>query len=422
MNFGIDTYLSVHYYDHTDESKLRSFLSSVSGLIIINGLLLILLFSVLGYFLFQLIFPEGDINFFPYGFMSVITAFFNGYFRTYVNMQVFGDKPVKYFLLGLFNFCVTVIISLILIYQFPFELTGPMWGRFLSGCLIFLLTLVYNLREFGISFTVPFIKEIRQYATPVVIFSLLTWVLGYINNYILNAFETTSEVGIYDFGLKCTLLIEYGAIGLLSAINPRIYKLWKNEGVNYSTTEENKYNHVFSAFNILLISVNILVLPFIIRLFVTNEGYYESIIFLPILCASFSFRGLYNTLMNPLYYFKRTKVLPRIFLISAIIQIVSGIILIKFFGIWGAVWSYFLVKPLQLFFLWRESRRVFEFKFNIVKMLLMPMIYSFAVILITQIEYFSELQGLIVQLVIALTLVLIVYKNEVKGLRRLFTG
>jgi O-antigen/teichoic acid export membrane protein len=421
MNFGIDTYLSVHYYDHTEESKLRSFLSSVSGLIIINGLLLILLFSVLGYFLFQLIFPEGDINFFPYGFMSVITAFFNGYFRTYVNMQVFGDKPVKYFLLGLFNFCVTVIISLILIYQFPFELTGPMWGRFLSGCLIFLLTLFYGWREFGISFKIPFLSEIRNYATPIVIFSLLTWVLGYINNFILKGLNTSADVGVYNFTLTCTLLIEYAALGLLSTINPRIFKLWKSNPTNESSLEENRYNHVFSAFNIIMIALNILILPYIIRFFI-KEDFHASIEFIPIICASFAFKGLYNTLINPIYYFKKTKVLPKILLISAIIQIVSGVILIKYFGIWGAVWSYFLVKPIQLLFIWRESSKVFDFKFNIIKMIIMPTTYCCSVIILSQVTFFSELQSLIIQLFIAVILVLIVYKNEVKGLRRLFTG
>ena len=419
MNFGIDTYLSVHYYDHTEESKLRSFLSSVSGLIIINGLLLILLFSVLGYFLFQLIFPEGDINFFPYGFMSVITAFFNGYFRTYVNLQVFGDKPVKYFLLGLFNFCVTVIISLILIYQFPFELTGPMWGRFLSGGLIFLLTLFFGLREFGISFKIPFIREIRNYATPIVIFSLLTWVLGYINNFILKSFNTSADVGTYNFALTCTLIIEYAALGLLSTINPRIYKLWKSNSIKESSAEENRYNHVFSAFNILVIAINILVLPFIIRIFI-KEDFHLSIEFIPIVCASFAFRGLYNTLINPILYFKRTKVLPRILLISAIIQIVSGIILIKYFGIYGAVWSYFLVKPLQLIFIWWESRRVFTFRFNTVKMILMPLVYCGMVVLLTRMESLNELQVVVYQMIIAIILVGFVYRKEMWELKKIF--
>ena len=170
-----------------------------------------------------------------------------------------------------------------------------------------------------------------------------------------------------------------------------------------------------------MIALNILILPYIIRFFI-KEDFHASIEFIPIICASFAFKGLYNTLINPIYYFKKTKVLPKILLISAIIQIVSGVILIKYFGIWGAVWSYFLVKPIQLLFIWRESSKVFDFKFNIIKMIIMPTTYCCSVIILSQVTFFSELQSLIIQLFIAVIIVLIVYKNEVKGLRRLFTG
>ena len=421
MNYGVDTYLSVHYYDHTENTKLNYFLRSVSGLLIMNGLVLIILFSGIGYFLFQFIFPDGDIPFFPFGFMSVVTAFFNSYFRTYVNLQVFGDKPIKYFLFGLFNFAATVAISLTLIYQYPFELTGPMWGRFLSGVLIFLLTLFYSWKEFGISFRVPFFNELRNYTTPIVLFSLLTWVLGYINNFILKGLSSSADVGVYNFTITCTLLIEYASLGLLSTINPRIYKLWKSKSIRESSMEENKYNHVFSAFNILMIAINIMILPFIIRFFI-KEDFHASIEFIPIICASFVFRGLYNTLINPLYYFKKTQVLPKILLISAIIQVVSGIILIKYFGIWGAVWSYFLVKPVQLIFIWQESKKVFTFHFNLFKMVFMPILYCLTVILLSQIGNLTEIQVVVIQMVTALILVAFGYRRELWELKKVFSA
>ncbi|MBK9457453.1 MAG: hypothetical protein IPO24_18635 [Bacteroidetes bacterium] len=77
MNYAIDSYLSVHYYDYNDDkSKLQQFLASVFGILLSIGGILIALFSIVGYFLFKLIFDEATISFFPYGFMSVLTAFF----------------------------------------------------------------------------------------------------------------------------------------------------------------------------------------------------------------------------------------------------------------------------------------------------------------------------------------------------------
>ncbi len=419
MNFGIDTYLSVHYYDHKDDpAQLKKFLAEITGAIFIIGIVLTLLFLIAGDFLFSLVFQNesgsSHISFFPYGLMSVVTAFFNAFYRTYVNLQVFGDKAIKYFWFAVFNFVVTVLISVIGIYVYPQTLIGPMWGRFLSGVLIFALSFYYVMKEFGVQFNTSVFPALRNYCLPVFIFSLLTWVLGYINNFILNHFASTADVGVYDFALKCTTIVEFAALGLLSSVNPQVYQIWKNKKLKESSKEENRYHHVFSMANMLIIALNILLLPFVIHLFVKNEGFYESIKYLPVLLVSFIFRGTFNLLMNPIYYFKKTNVLPRIFSISALIQIGSGILLVNYFGIWGAVWSYFLVKPIQLIFVWMESRKYFTFRFNSIKIIVMPLLYCIAVIFLFQFTSYSLLIKNIAQMVFAVLLIFIVYRNEIK--------
>lgn len=420
MNYAIDSYLSVHYYDHHDDMpKLKQFLSSIFGMLLSLGAILTAVFSIAGYFLFKLVFADETISFFPYGFMSVLTAFFNAWFRTYVNIQIFADKPVKYFLFGLFNFIVTVVISTLLVYEFAFTLIGPMWGRLISGILIFVLTFIYGWKEFGLSFNFKLLPEIRKYATPIVLFSLLTWVLGYINNYILNGLATPADVGIYDFALKCTLVIEYAGLGIAGAINPRIYQLWKKSGLAESSAEENRYYHVFSAMNILIIALNIFLLPIIIRLFVSNEQYYDSIQFLTVLCAAAAFKGMYLMFINPLFYFKKTTVLPKVLLISAIVQIISGIFLVYYFGVLGAVWSFFLVRPIQVLLLWLEARRFYTYNFNFNKIILIPLIYTAIVIGLQCFEVLPELQFGLLQLFLAIILILVVYRNELKQLPEL---
>jgi O-antigen/teichoic acid export membrane protein len=334
----------------------------------------------------------------------------------YVNIQVFADRARKYFYFGLFNFIVTVLISTVLVYAYPGTLIGPMWGRLLSGVLIFALSLGYGLREFGIRLQFDLAKEIRTYSTPIVIFSLLTWVLSYINNYILNALATPADVGVYDFALKCTLVIEYAGLGLLGTINPRIFQLWKKNGNMESTQEENRYYHALSAVNILLIAANVFILPFIIRTFVHNEEYYSSIQFIPVLCASFVFKGLYGMYVNPVFYFKKTKVLPVVLGVTALVQIISGIILVRYFGIWGAVWSFFLVRPV----LWLAARKIYRFRFNQFKLVIIPVLYAGAVVVLSNWSGMSEFTYLSTQLVIALALIFIAYKNELSQLKGIF--
>lgn len=420
MNYAIDAYLSVHYYDyHEDESKLKHFLGNVFGILLSLGVVFTLILSLIGYIIFPIVFKENDISFFPYGFMSIVTAFFNAWFRTYVNIQVFGDRPVKYFLFGLFNFLVTVVISIYLIYQYPNTLVGPMWGRLISGVLIFLLTFIYGLKEFGLKFEFKLFPSIKAYATPVLIFSLLTWVLAYINNYILSGLMTVDDVGVYDFALKCTLAIDYAGLGITGAINPRIYKIWKSTGATKSCAEENRYYHVFSALNILLIALSIFVIPLLIKLVITNEQYYQSIQYIPVLCGAFVFKGLYTIYVNPIMYFKKTTALPKMLMVTAIVQIISGVVLIKYFGVWGAVWSYFLIRPIQVFLLKQVAKEIYQFEYNHFKLFWVPLIYVTGVVCLSSLQIDALYLGLI-QFALACVLILFAYKNELNNLPRLF--
>ena len=413
MNYGVDSYLSVHYYDHHEDPKaLKSFLAGITGGLLVYGIALTIVLSLVSWLLFPLIFPDGSISFWPYGFMSILTGFFNAWFRMYVNIQVFADKARKYFWFGLFNFIVTIAISAFLVYKYPFSLVGPMWGRLLSGVLIFLLTFGFGLKEFGIRLVYKTGRLLREYSTPIVIFSLLTWVLGYINNYILNAFSTTADVGVYDFALKCTLVIEYAGLGLTGAINPRIFQLWKKNGNTESTQEENRYYHAFSAVNVIIISFNILIIPIIIQAFISNESYYESIKYIPLLCVAFTFKGIYSMYVNPVFYFKKTTILPLVLSITALVQIISGAILINFFGIRGAVWSFFLVRPIQIVILWVAVRRIYNFKFNKFKLVVAPILFSTMVIAL---YYFVQLPFQIngaIQFGLAILIIGVVYRKE----------
>ena len=421
FNYGVDTYLSVQYYEHAQNpTESKKFVSEVLGILLVFGLVVIGVFSIIGSLLFDFLFHDGVIKFFPYGFLSVVTAFFNAYFRTFVNIQILRDKPVKYFLFGLFNFFVTVLISTILVIKNPESLIGPMYGRFISGVLIFVLTFGFTLVEVGLRFTTTNLRKMITYCTPVFLFNVLGWVLIYINNYIINFYETTSAVGVYDFALKCILIIEYSGIGVLSTINPRIIQIYKKNGATVSSFEENKFHHVYSLFNLAFIALNILMLPYVIKLFVSNTAYYESIPLLPILCVSYVFRALYNLFWNPIIYFKKTSVLPKILIYTAAFQILTSVLLIKAFGLDGAVWSYFLVRPFQVILLWLQSRKFFTFNLNLIKMVWIPLGYSSLVIVIWAI-FPSNYQILaLIQFVAISSIAAFVYRKELFNIKSIY--
>jgi O-antigen/teichoic acid export membrane protein len=208
--------------------------------------------------------------------------------------------------------------------------------------------------------------------------------------------------------------MEFFQSGLSSAVYPKVFNIWKEKNINYGTLEANRYFNGFTAITLLIIPVVVIALPLIIPIVVKNKDYYHTFNFLAILFAGYALSGLRAYFWAPLVYFKKTKALPRIFLFSAVFQILASIGLIYYFGLIGAVWANFLVKPLQVIFMYIESRKVFDYKFNLWKLVYLPIIFI-AVVLISESIASNETRLFmeIGQLVIAVSMVFLVYRKEV---------
>ena len=80
----------------------------------------------------------------------------------------------------------------------------------------------------------------------------------------------------------------------------------------------------------------------------------------------------------------------------------------------GAVWANFLAKPVQVLFMYIESRKVFDYKFNLWKLVYLPLIFI-VVVLISESLASNETRLFfeVGQLVIAVVMVYLVYRKEV---------
>jgi O-antigen/teichoic acid export membrane protein len=109
--------------------------------------------------------------------------------------------------------------------------------------------------------------------------------------------------------------------------------------------------------------------------------------------------------------------LPKIFGIAAIIQIVMSIILIKYFGLMGAIISMILIKPVQILLTFWQTKKFFTFSYSANKMIFMPMIY-FVIFVGFEIITFKYNHMVLYWIELALSglLVLFFFRNEIRTL------
>lgn len=384
MNFGFDTYISVAYFEtRKDPQLLKDKIGSIVGYLLLWGTALTAIFWILGDALFNLVFDGKDIYFFPYGLMSVVTAFFNSFFKTYTVLLVNKEMPMRFLWVNTANFVMTIAFSLAGLFMYPYTLIGPMWGRFLSGVGIFIIALIAFCRNYKINFRLGInLKKTLKFTSPVALFMMLMWIIS--NNYpfILKYYLTLDDVAIFGLALQFTALVEFMLNGLSTAITPQVYALIKDNDLKGSTPELNRFFSSLNVVSLLLIPATTFIIPILLPLIINND-YNSSYVFLAALNIGFATRALYYYFITPAYIFSRTKVLPIIYSITAAIQIVISILLIKYFGIWGAVWSNIAMKIIQDYMLYYATSKFFAFKFNLTKFIYMPLAVT-AIIIVAE--------------------------------------
>lgn len=415
INLGLETYMGVSYFEsRSTQQALKSKIGTIAGYLLIWGLFIILLFSIWGENLFKLIFKGNDILFYPYGLMSVITAFFNSYFKTYTNLLINQEKSGRFAIVNMANFVMTILFSLTGLFMFPYTLIGPMWGRLLSGAGIFIIAFFSISKKSTLRiYESDQIIQTLRFSLPVMIFLLMSWSITNIYPFIMKSFMSLQDIAVFGLSIQFTYLVDFILNGMNSSIWPKVYGLMNDNKLTGSTPELNKYFSGFNAFALLVIPASTFFIPLILPLFI-NKDYETSFIFLSVLNIGFVTRGLYNYFLTPVYLYKKTNLLPRIYLWTAGLQIIISIALIKYYGIWGAVASNIITKMLQNIFLYFASRKLFRFRFNKLKFFWLPFIITGVII---SSEYFLTKNNLhyirFFQMIFSYLLVYIFYKNEV---------
>ena len=202
-------------------------------------------------------------------------------------------------------------------------------------------------------------------------------------------------------------------MGLVNSLYPKVFKIWNDGKLTMLTPEVNRYFNGFTSVTMLILPVFVIVIPLIVPFIITKNDYSQMFPYLSLLSLGFVTRSLFGIFSAPIYYLKKTKLLPRVFLYSAICQIIFSVVLIKYFGLWGAVWAGFIVKVLQVLFLYIETRKIFTFTFNKIKQIYLPLLY--AIIVIISEIFMAENYRMIIQIIqmlIIFSLVFWVYRKE----------
>ena len=417
--YSFDTSIYIHYHDYKNDFKtLSAFVSSAFLMMLMIGVGGGVILTLLGDVLFDLIFHDARISFYPFGLMAVAIGIFQGLFKVYSSLLQSREKPVLFLRSNLFLFSLICGLTILGLYVYPETLIGPIGGRVLAGTLGTAWVLYRVHSEFGFQFNFPLLKSTFGFNHYSFIYQLQQWFINNSDRFImLFAGLSLTSIGIYDFAIKCLVVIEVLMSGLHNSFYPKVVSAITAQAEKRSTVEINRYYHGLIASVMLMIVFSIFALPFVLELIDTKQRYLDAVQYFPYIAVIYILRSLRTYFASPYGVLKYTKPLPVIYAVVTLLKIGLMIVLVKKFEVYGLVAASLISVSLEIVILKYWLAGKFKFEFNVFKIVIAPLGLLLTIVLLEIL--FSEVLSWrlhIFYIVVTGALLGWGYRNELKAL------
>lgn len=375
VTFSFDSSVYIHYHElKGDKQKLAVFISSAFVFMLLLGFAASIILAGTGGLLFQLALSDKDVSFYPYGLASVGSGIFQAIFKVHSSLLQSREKPEAFLWSNVLSFSVIALFIVIGLELYPNSLVGPVVGRLVGAVIPCVWALSRIFREFGFHFDFGWLKTSFSFNAYTFIYQILQWVINQFDRIIMLFFLALSDVGVYDFAIKCLIPIELLMNSLHSSFYPKVISTVMAQEEKGSSLQINRYYHGLTAVIMLIVCGSILVLPWAIETFVSKTDYHSAIQYIPYLGLLYFFRVTRLFFSVPYGILKYSKPLPLIYLAVSVLKIVLMILFMSTLTVYGVIIASLISALFENILLRAGLKKVFLFKFNMFKMIVAPLI------------------------------------------------
>ena len=333
FSFGQKSAFQTFYFDYTNETHIKRFLSIVFSFTLYSLLVLIVIQCFLGDYIFTLVFQNTKILFLPLGLVALVSAslsYVNGIYLDYLKNEL---KLKEYIFISIVLIALTAICQLFLLIEVKLKVLGLLLGVLVPNALMFLFLIIKRSWIITTKLDSKFLKSSLKYGVALLPFLIIYTVESQIDRYLIGELINLKTLGVYALVLSVLGVLNLGLNAMDNAIRPFFI-----DNLKQITDSTSSYLNVYASFGFLILAIIWLVgenLNFIIN----NSKFHEAkeyfflaiFMFLPLIFVRFL--GLL------LVFYKKSKKLSSITLYKLIAMVGLMFWLIPKYGIWGAFFA-----------------------------------------------------------------------------------
>lgn len=324
------------YYDYTDKKSIKNLFDTCIAINITLTIIVSVFLFLFGDVLFEKLFDTKEFTMYKYGWWVVVTSISliiqNFILAEYRNEERAGRYSIFSFLF----FISTVIGVFIGVVILNAGALGSIRGRSIGIAIpIFIYLLcVYRKRKFEVKYNI--IGKLLNYGYPIMIYATLTFLYNNSDRIIIAKFLSTSTLGLYGFAMSIAAVCEIMANAMNNTFMPKINKMMKDIGdEKYLKEIKNQFLYIFIMMFVVIITLLAFTMPGI-KYFI-NTKYHATLLWMPLIFVAYISRVYYIVYSFPVFYYKKTKVLIPITVITLILTVLVSILLLPKIGVFALI-------------------------------------------------------------------------------------
>lgn len=416
LMFGFYGAQTRFFYQHKNEpTTIGEYLFSINvwlAVVLVPGVVMVLFW---GESLYGWIGPK-DIPYHPFVPLIAWTILFQ-----IVNQLVisFGVARKEYFrttLLQLLLFALTTGFALFLVVVQELGAEGKIRAMLYGQAAFFLMAYPTYAKNFIYRIKWRYISFSLSFGVPIVIHLLSGVMHSSIDRAILAEMVPVSELGLYTLGYQVGLVMSIMTTSVNRAWQPSYYELMESDNIK-------KDHHIRRTFNLWMILMALMCTLGIlwggdVLQWITPSRFHGATRVIPFVLLGYFFHGLYFFAVSPIFFFKKTVLLPWFTGAAAGVNIGLNFILIPYWGITGAALATTISMLFQAVVVYVAGKRFHDHGFSLKGVVAVSLVMVLGFVSLLPLENPWESHGLRVFCFIVLLAVMgHYYKGSMKEIK-----
>lgn len=364
------------YWDEAFITKRKSiFFTILSFLIVFLGSVIFISYFFITDFSF---FIFGEIKFYNLIYLVIITSSLQIITQTISTLIQLQQKAILYTIVNVSTLVIQLLFTLYFITIKKTGLYGIYYAQIISFCFYIIFVFYYLIKNIEIKIDLLILKKMLAYSSPWLISNIAALIINISDRYFIRIFGEMGDLGIYQFGYKIANTVSVLIIASAQmAIFPMMFKKMNDPDA------KRFYSKIMTYFTFGVMFF-ILFLNFygfeIIKFLARKKEYWDAFGIIPFISLGLIFAMLKDLTSIPLQIAKKSTLVSKIIIFSAIFSLMLNWLIIPKYGSIGAAISfifsqlfYFL---LMTYFAQKNYKINYEF-WKIIKMLLVGIFLFF---------------------------------------------